>query len=1130
MLIAVLQTCVAFGQTAATINGVVTDPSGLAIPGATVTATNTQTSLVRPTVTNNAGNYDIPNLPPGTYSVRVEGNGFEPIVRNGVELQVQQTAKLDFQLKVQAVANTVEVTAGAPLVDTETATVGMVINNKSIIDLPLNGRSFIDLIALDSNVESGQTANSGWSTIRGNADRGSVSISVAGMRREFTQYSLDGVPNSEVDFNTYALLPSIDALQEFKVESGVYSAEYGREAAQVNIGTKSGTNSYHGTLFEFLRNNDVDALPYAFTTATPPSNPYKWNQFGFTLGGPIQIPKVFNGKDRLFFMSNYEGFRLRQRSEQVYSVPSDAMRSGNFSQILPSTVITNPFNNNAPFPGNIIPASLVNPTAQSILSFQAGSLYPAPNVPGAGLSNNYEALLPGVTNKDQFTQRIDYLQNERSTWFGRFSFQNEGINTSGTVLSAAVLGYASEGINTVNVKQGVISNSFIIKPNIVNEAHFSFAGFDNSVLSNYANTTNVTADLGINFGTGALPSYAWGVPDFNISGFSGFTSNYDAPYIVHEQTFDWSDNVSWTHGKHTTAFGFEIRRDRFDDEGGQVSDGFFTLNGHYSGYGFSDFMLGLPYITSNTASIGVGQFRATSQAYYINDNWKVRPNLSIMLGLRYEYTPPWGAQNDSVDNIVVPYLNLAPPVPEDEHPYLARDCAAYGQTSFYPPGDMVQFNPAIQTKCVSNLGSTIVGNNLTNFAPRLGVAWNPGKWVIRTGAGIFYVQDQGDTFFDEALNSAGKSLYDTPNYPIGTLTFANPYPLGPNPCGTSLPNVCVSDPVLLGNATSRKTPLVGTYELNIQRQLGDNMVLEIGYLGTIGRRLERPLGYNDAYPSATGTVASRQPYPEFNLLQLTESVAESNYNSATAKLTRRLARGLSGTVAYTFSKSLDDGSGIRGENTAVTTSPQVPWCVTCDYSLSDFDSRNRFIASVLYELPFGKGKPFLNSGWASTVIGGWQLNSIITLSSGFPLELVDGINQANDAFGYIRPNAVPGVNGNDGPKTTEQWFNVDSVYLQPFGTFGNVGRNTIIGPGVNSWDFSAFKNFTFTERTYLQFRFECFNCANHPNWADPNTTLKSDLLNSEGLAIPGSGSFGTITATRPGIDMREIQFGLKLYF
>lgn len=1123
--------CLAFSQTAGSISGIVSDQSGSVIAGATVTAVNTQTSLSRSTVSTPTGNYTLPDLPPGIYNVRAEEQGFETEIRNPVELQVQQAARVDFQLKLGAVTSTVEVNASAPLVNTENATVGTVIDNKSIRDLPLNGRSFISLIALSPNVESGQTSNNGWAAIRGNPEAGSVSISVSGLRREYTYYTIDGLSNSEVDFDTYSLLPSIDALQEFKIQSGVYSAQFGREAVQVNISTKSGTNDYHGTLFEFLRNNDLDARPFAFTSVVPPSSPFKWNQFGFTLGGPIQIPKVFNGKNRLFFMSNYEGFRLRSQAQQVYSVPSAAMRDGNFSQLLPNTIIKNPFNNNTPFAGNIIPSSLLDPIAQNILSFQGSSIYPLPNVPGASLSNNYQALVPSATNKDQFTQRIDFAQNERSTWFGRYSWQNESYVNTGTDLSSGVLGYQSAGVVHTGATQAALSNSFIIRPNIVNEALFGFSGYSNEVLSPFANKTDVTEQLGISLFQ-PLPPVAWGVPEVNITGFNGFATNVNAPYTVHEQTFQWTDNVSWTHGTHTTTFGAEFRRDRFDDLGGQVENGFFTLNGSYSGYGFSDFMLGLPYTTSATATLGVGQFRATSQAYYINDDWKVRHNISVEMGLRYEYTPPWGARNDSVANLVVPYLNLGADAPADQHAYLARDCAAYGQSSFYPPGSLVRFNPAIGTECVGGLGSTIVGNNLTNFAPRLGIAWSPGSnWTVRAGAGIFYSQDQSDTFFDEALNTAGKVLYQASNYPLGTLTFENPFDSGgTNPCGVVAPMVCISQPVLLGNSTWRRTPFVGTYELNIQRQLGQNMVLEVGYLGEQGRRLPRPLGYNDAYPSATGSIASRTPYPELSLLQMTESVGYSNYNAGSVKLTRRLSKGLSFLVGYTFSKSLDNGSGIRAESTSVTTSPQIPWCAPCEYGLSDFDSRNRVVASVLYELPFGKGKEFLSSGWKSTVLGGWQLNSIITVSSGFPLEIQDGVNQSNTSFPYDRPNAVFGVNGNAGPKTTEEWFNIDSVQLQPFGTFGNVARNTIIGPGVNSWDFSAFKNFSFTERTFLQFRFECFNCANHPNFSDPDMVLTADRLTSTGLAVPGSGAFGTITGTRPGIDMRELQFSLKLYF
>src|ERR1700682_3362799 len=401
------------GQTFGQITGVVTDASGALVVGATVTVTNPETNLTRSGITNNAGNYTFPSLLPGTYNIKADMQGFQAESRTGVELQVQQVARIDFQLKVGSMAETIEVTGGAPLLNTENATVGTVIENKRIVDLPLNGRNFIQLIALSPNVSANFANNGGQTTSRQGGDRTTQEFSVAGMRREFNYFTLDGIANSDVNFNTYLFLPSIDALQEFKVQTGVYSAEFGHEVAQVNVSTKSGTNEYHGALFEFLRNSKLDARPYAFTNQVPARNPFKWNQYGFTLGGPVRIPKLFNGKNRLFFLSNYEGFKLRNQTQVVYSTASAAMRTGNFSEIMPA-VIRDPLNNQ-PFAGNRIPTQRLDPIAQGLLKF-----FPAPNIPGTGLVSNYLALDANTTDKDQFTQRVDFAENAKSSWLGRY--------------------------------------------------------------------------------------------------------------------------------------------------------------------------------------------------------------------------------------------------------------------------------------------------------------------------------------------------------------------------------------------------------------------------------------------------------------------------------------------------------------------------------------------------------------------------------------------------------------------------------------------------------------------------------------------------------------------------------------
>src|SRR5712691_383106 len=316
-----------FCQTFGEITGVVTDPSGAIVASAIVTITNPQTNFTRQASTNNAGNYAIPALLPDVYNVRAEMQGFQTEIRNGVELQVQQVARIDFQLKVGSLTETVEVIVGAPLLNTENATVGTVIENRRIVDLPLNGRNFISLIGLSPNVNANFANSFGGAGSRQGGDRTQQQFSVAGMRREFNYFTLDGVANSDVNFNTYLFLPSIDALQEFKVQTGIYSAEFGHEAAQVNVSTKGGTNEYHGALFEFLRNSKLDARPYGFTSQVPEKNPFKWNQYGFTLGGPVRIPKLFNGKDRLFFMSNFEGFRLRNQTQMVYSTAPEIGRA-----------------------------------------------------------------------------------------------------------------------------------------------------------------------------------------------------------------------------------------------------------------------------------------------------------------------------------------------------------------------------------------------------------------------------------------------------------------------------------------------------------------------------------------------------------------------------------------------------------------------------------------------------------------------------------------------------------------------------------------------------------------------------------------------------------------------------------
>lgn len=1103
-----------FAQTAGQVTGVVTDPGGSVVVGATVTVTNSQTNVARTTTTNSAGNYAFPALQPGVYNVKAEMHGFQREVREAVELQVEQIARIDFHLQIGAVTEVVEVTGGAPLLTTESATVGTVIDNKRIVELPLNGRSFTQLIALSPNVAANFVNNGGQAATRQGGDRAAQEISVGGSRREYMNFTLDGVQNTDPNFNTYALLPSIDALQEFKVATGVYPAEFGHLAAQVNVSTASGTNEYHGTVFDFVRNNAFDARPYGFTSVVPVSAPLKWNQYGFTLGGPVWIPKVFNGKNRLFFLSNYEGFKLRQQTQTVYTTFPTAFRTGDFSQALPGHVVRDPQNGGAPFPNNVIPAGRLDPLAIKLLQY-----YPAPNIAGAGLSNNYLALDNITEDKDQFTQRVDFVQGAKSSWFGRYSMQHErGI----------IPALAQNGMSlATNAKQAMINNTLILSPSLVNEFRFGYLGFFNNYAPELANKTDAVKQLGLPGLLSDPAPPAWGIPQINLSdGFSGFGNNADGPYTTWDHIFQWVDNVSWTRGNHSFKFGADINRTRFNVTGNQYARGLYGIQNQATGYAPSDYMLGYVHDTSDAAALAIAQFRQTGQAYYFQDSWKVRSNITVSYGLRYEYVPAFSDKAPLV-NIFVPdgaLFTQTPNAPAATHPCFVRS----GTGDFYE-NSVIRFGPGICTARDGRLGSNLVQSDPKNFAPRLGIAWSPtANWTVRAGAGIFYSQDTGNPVFDMARNLSGRVI-DNANINTHDLTFENPFTIAQNVCGVPAPPyVCITSPFVLGNDYHRRTPYVEQYELNIQRQLSKSTALEIGYLGTQGHRLERIQYFNQPTPGP-GSTASRSPWPEFGFVQEVIGLVNSNYNSLAVKLTRRMSSGFTYLLGYTYSKSIDDGSGERIIGTD-NIDAQNEYCIKCERGLSSFDQRQRFVASTLYELPFGRGRTFLNHGLAGTLLGGWDLGMIWTMASGSPVDIYSGKDQSNTGVGQDRPNAVPGQSWQLGNPTPKQWFNVQAFALQPQFTFGNFGRNVVIGPRLFDVDSTIKKDFKFTERRYVQLRLDAFNTFNHPNFGDPGNRLNADQLNASGVPIPGTGSFGQITSTKTGVDMRELQVSLKVVF
>ena len=1108
LLLAFISILPASAQTFGEITGQVADASGAMIPGAAVTVTNTGTNAVRTSVTNSSGLYSFPALVPGMYRVKVEASGFKSVTRTEIELQVQQTARIDFSLDVGQVTEAIEVKGNAALLATEDATVGTVIENKRIVELPLNGRNFLQLVALSPNVTYG-FATPGQVSGRQGGDRGNQNISLMGMRGTWNRFSLDGVENTDVNFNLYVVLPSIDALQEFKVQSGIYPAEFGRAASQINVSTKPGTNQFHGAIFEFLRNDKFDARQYDFIGTTPAKSPFRYNQYGYTLGGPVWIPKIFNGKDKLFFMTNYEGFRQRTKSYNIYTTPNTAMRGGDFSAF---TQLYDPATRKyvdgkltaEPFAGNLIPKSRFDPVSLKLFEF-----WPAPNVPTSVLSNNYQVAQPAITDKDQFTVRSDYNESAQSQWFGRYSMTDESMLNQGWAKNGTTLG--------TQAWQAMLSNTRAFGANKVNEFRFGVNHFSNLLGLELSGVRDVVGELGIPGLTTPDP-ITWGIPRItNVVGVSGFGNDSSGPFAIYNTVFQWTDNFSWIKNKHSLRFGGELRRDRYNQKGNEFARGSFEFNGTYTrnpftgtgGNSTADFLLGTLSRAEAAVWLAFAQFRASSAYFYIDDTYRMTPKLTINLGLRYEYTPPWLDRSQNMVSVDVPHILQAANVADlSLHPTLVRT----GSGDFYQNKGFRY--PGVPVARDGRLGDRLVKTDLTNWAPRLGIAYSPSsKWTVRTGFGIFYSVESGNSRFDLNRGLAGRVARDAdPNIP--NITYSSFL------TGAANPWILPAAPFLWSVEYEVSNTYSMMYLLNLQRQLSKDTVLEVGYSGSQSRHLQGLVDPNGPMPGTVGSQQVRRPFPEFGTIQMVHSDGTGNYNGLSAKLTRRMSSGLTYLVSYTWSKSIDDASAIRGTN--VDIFPQDNYCIQCEKGYSAFNTPQRFVSSILYELPFGKGKPWLNNNAiVNQILGGWQVGSIITLQSGRPLNMQAGFDISGTyKYGEVRLSAT-GQEVYAANKSANGWFNAAGFTLPQAGGYGNISRNRLIGPSTAGWDFSTLKNFPIIEGHALQFRFEAFNFPNHPNLGDPTLSWGSrDPLK------PGP-NFGLIRSTGT---MRQMQFALKYVF
>jgi Carboxypeptidase regulatory-like domain/TonB dependent receptor len=1129
----------ASAQTDGEITGEVKDASGASMPNASVAATNSATNIVRSTVTNASGVYSFPDLTPGTYDVKVAASGFGTVIKTNILLQVQQVARVDFTLAVGQAAQTIEVSATAALLNTEDATVGTVIEQKRITDLPLNGRNFFSLVALSPNVTYGFTPAQQASGRLGGT-RSTLTMSLSGARATWANYTLDGITNTDVDFNTYIVLPSVDALQEFKVQSGIYPAEFGREAGQVNVSTRSGSNSYHGTAFEFLRNDAFDARPYDFssssrsaTNPSPANKPYRQNQYGFTLAGPIQIPKVFNGKNRLFFMSNFEGFKSRTTSTAFATTLTQAMRNGDFSAI--PTVLQDPLTRNGtfpnisstPFPGNQIPASRFDKGSQLLMS----KFFPAPNQPAApGLPNrNYEYLTKSPVDKNQVTERIDFNESSSSQWFGRYSWTDELLVTPGIT---------TDGFSTyTRASQWVLSNVRIFSATKVNEARFGYNSLFNNITQQLAGVENVDAEIGVP--VTVADKNSWGIPNIQLSNnLTSFGNATSSPFQINDKVFQGVDNFSWIMGKHSLRMGGEYRYNQFPQLGNEFPRGQFFFNGQFTntvsaagqngGYSGADFLLGYVQNSIIAVALASADFRNSEWATYVDDTWKVLPHLTITAGLRWEVAQPMidasghevGVQLNST---LAPVANVRD---MSKHPVYVRS----GNGNFYDGVDFryqpywaaqgvsLAGSPALQVARDGRMGPRLITTNYHNFAPRLGIAWSPSdKWSIRTGFGMFYSQESKNSIFDLNRGLGGRTGQVTQTtYGQPTISYTNFINTASLPVTIPIGLTWGADHIL-------PTTYSVQYLLNVQRSLGKSTTLEVGYNGSQSRHLGNLINAAQPVPG-TAAVVTRLPYPEFGAagIQFLKDDGVGNYNGLGAKLSQRFGTNLTTLFSYTWSKALDDGSAIRGPGNDFVA--QNALCRACDYGYSTFDIPHRFVSSVLYTLPFGKGQRFLNHGGIlNEVVGGWQVSTIATLQSG-PVTETSSWDSAGVSFSPSgeRLNCIAGVNPVLPNHNQNGWYNPAAFSNPVAGTFGNCARNNLRGPKQVNFDFSALKDFRVTERQALQFRLEMFNAPNHVELGTPTPSWNG----SSGVAPPSN--FGAITTTLA--NMRQIQFALKYNF
>jgi outer membrane receptor protein involved in Fe transport len=1063
----------------------VVDPGDLIVTGATLSLTEVQTGITHSGATDAQGTYLFGQLKPGPYKLDVGATGFRTTNVEDIRIQLGQRARVDVKLVVTVSEQVTVSAAAATLLNAESAAIGQVIDSRTIVELPLNGRNFIQIAQLSAGAMPLGIGVSPASTWTG---RGDTTLSIAGGRESNNSFLVNGIETRNARFGNAGIRPSVDAIQEFKIQRSTFGAEFGRSAAIINTTIKSGTNQLHGSVFEFHRDERFDATDFFLNRTGRDKQPFRQNNFGTAVGGPLTVPGIYSGRNRTFWFFNYEGFRQDVTSSLTGLYPSEAQLRGNladdsagtglfprasaFCQGTPSSRkcvdVIDP-GTGLPFPGNVIPTNRLDPLTQLATQY---TVLPNVQVPvGTGSFPSFNAIgtPPTVNNFDQYNVRIDHQIGLRDQLYGTFSHADEARDVK------VLRPFGGEGFPLSN-QLVTVTHAHTFTPNLLNEFRF---GYNRSKTYRLAETSygRDFAREVFNLKNTTDQSIMFGIPAFNMTGFGGIGSISQAIGAL-DENLQFTDNLSLVKGSHNMRAGFQISRQDYFQITNFSGNPTFTFDGRYTGMqangiGLADFLLGTPSRAGGAIGDSIQNLRTTYWAGYLQDDWRIAPNLTVNYGLRYEFARS-PVERDNKSLVFAPELGRILLAGQEVRP-------------------------------------DIVDPDWNNFAPRLGFTWRPpvlDDFVVRGGAGIYYATDN---FNEEQFKGTGPPFFQAQTIE-GHPQIPNLFMRDMMPSFTNSPNV---NPFTFDRGN--RTPYLTQWSLGGQKSFASNYLLEIEYTGSRGQKLPQRRNLNIASLDPTGTIpiVQRVPYPQYGFILMTYNGGWSSYNALTTKLEKRWSGGLYFLGSYTWQKSLD--LGATDEFSALSREFK-----TWDKGYSTYHVPHRFVGTWVYELPIGRGRSLLADMPAvlDAVLGGWQVSGIATFSQGQFQTLSLGTDWLIiGSFTQSRPNiigdpaegrALPDAYLNPAAFDFPRDAQGNRIRVQ-----GNAGRNTIQQPGINNWDIGLYKNFRMRDRFNVQFRMETFNTWNHTQFGSANLNTSSP-------------TFGRITGTR--VAPRRMQFGLRATF